>query len=128
MSLKNGKLSIDWPGVGEQTIFERINAELFQHAKALGATFIESPVWSFFNARRLITAHPLGGCPMGETQHTGLVDDCGRVFKGEGDRSIHPGLFIADGSIIPTAIGVNPFLTISALSEYIAQCTIEGLK
>jgi cholesterol oxidase len=128
MSLKSDKLSIDWPGVGEQKIFERINAELFQHAKALGATFIESPVWNFFNARRLITAHPLGGCPMGEARHTGLVDECGRVFNGEGDRSIHPGLFISDGSIIPTAIGVNPFMTISALSEYIAQCVIKELK
>ncbi len=128
MSLQNDKLWIDWPGIGGQKIFERINAELFQHAKALGATFIESPVWSFFNARHLITAHPLGGCPMGETRHMGLVDDCGRVFNGDGDKDVHPGLFIADGSIIPTALGVNPFMTISALSEHIARCIIKKLK
>ncbi len=128
MSLKNGKFRIDWGGVGEQKAFERINAELFQHAKALGATFIESPVWSFFNARRLITAHPLGGCPMGETHHTGVVDECGRVYSGKGSKETHPGLYIADGSIIPTALGVNPFLTISALSEYIADCIAKEMK
>ena len=128
MNLKNDKLQIDWPGIGDQDVFGRINSELFQHAKALGATFIESPVWSFFHSRRLITAHPLGGCPMGETSHSGSVDECGRVYNGKSDKEIHPGLYIADGSVIPTSIGVNPFLTISALSEYIAECIVKELK
>ncbi|GJQ59008.1 MAG: GMC family oxidoreductase [Candidatus Scalindua sp. AMX11] len=128
MNLKNRKLQIEWPGVGNQGIFEQINNELFLHAKALGATFIESPLWDYFDARHLVTAHPLGGCPMGETRHTGVVDDCGRVFNGNGDKDVHHGLFVTDGSIIPTAIGVNPFLTISALSEHIAKCIIEELN
>ncbi len=34
---------------------------------------------------------------------------------------VHQGLYIADGSIVPTAIGGNPFLMISALAEHIAE-------
>ena len=126
--LKNDKLKLNWPGVGEQTVFDNINKELYQHAKALGATFIGNPAWEYFNAKRLVTAHPLGGCPLGDTSATGLVDSKGNVFNGNGEKETHPGLFVADGSIIPSAVGVNPFLTISALSEHIAVCVIEELR
>ena len=62
---------------------------------------------------------------MGEDQTTGLVNDSGQVFD---ERGIpHDGLYIADGSIVPTAIGVNPFLTISALSERIAESVTTSL-
>ena len=72
-----------------------------------------------FNLRHLITAHPLGGCPMGDDYLQGAVDQFGRVFAGDG--SVHKGLFVTDGSVIPSALGVNPFLTISALTERFAE-------
>ena len=56
---------------------------------------------------------------MGESSATGLVNHLGQVFSDQ--ENIHDGLYIADGSIIPTPIGVNPFLTISALTEHIAE-------
>ena len=34
--------------------------------------------------------------------------------------AVHQGLYVADGSVIPTALGVNPYMTIGALSERIA--------
>jgi cholesterol oxidase len=126
MSLSSDHLKIDWPQVGAEAIFEQIDKEVFEHAKSLGAKFIGDPVWNFLNLKHLITAHPLGGCPMGDSQTTGLVDDVGRVFKPDG-RS-YSGLRIADGSIIPNALGVNPFLTISALSERIADNLIQELQ
>jgi len=49
------------------------------------------------------------------------VDHRGRVFDpSQGRSAVHEGLFVADGSIIPTAVGVNPLLTIAALAERIA--------
>jgi cholesterol oxidase len=57
-----------------------------------------------------ITVHPLGGCPMSDDPARGVVDAHGRVHS-------YPGLFISDGSIVPTAIGVNPSETIAALAE-----------
>ena len=52
-------------------------------------------------------AHPLGGARMAESPDLGVVDDHGAVFGYEG-------LYCIDGSIIPTSLGVNPSLTISA--------------
>lgn len=57
------------------------------------------------------TAHILGGCPMGETKEEGVVDE---NFKVHG----YPDFYILDGSIMPCNLGVNPSLTITALSEY----------
>ena len=120
-----GEPRIEWPGVGNQQVFRREVAQAEAHATRLGATFIENPLWAFSPFRTLLAPHPLGGCPMGETHATGLVNHLGQVFRENG--SLHKGLFVADGSIIPTAIGVNPFLTISALTERIAEGVITSL-
>jgi cholesterol oxidase len=57
------------------------------------------------------TAHILGGCPMGLTRAEGVVDE---NFKVHG----YNDFYILDGSIMPCNLGVNPSLTITALSEY----------
>jgi choline dehydrogenase-like flavoprotein len=57
-----------------------------------------------------MTVHPLGGCPMGDDPARSVVDDAGAV-RG------HPGLYVLDGSIVPTSLGVNPSKTIAALAE-----------
>jgi cholesterol oxidase len=57
------------------------------------------------------TAHILGGCPMGKTREDGVVDDNFRVHG-------YDNFYILDGSIMPCNLGVNPSLTITALSEY----------
>jgi hypothetical protein len=59
-------------------------------------------------------AHPLGGCRMAESADLGAVDDLGAVHGYEG-------LYCIDGSIVPTSLGVNPSLTISAVSERAAE-------
>lgn len=56
------------------------------------------------------TAHPLGGCRMADDIAFGVVDDGCEVFGAEG-------LFCMDSSAIPSSLGVNPSLTISAVCE-----------
>jgi cholesterol oxidase len=121
----SGEPRIVWPGVGGQSVFQDEVAVALSHATKLGADFIENPIWAFSPFHTLLTPHPLGGCPMGESATTGVVNHLGQVFSEDG--SIHEGLYIADGSIVPTAIGVNPFLTISALTEHIAEGIITKL-
>lgn len=57
------------------------------------------------------TAHILGGCPMGDSPATGVVNERFEVFG-------YPRFYILDGTIVPCNLGVNPSLTITALSEY----------
>jgi len=103
-----------------------MNAELRRHAHALEASFISNPTWSLFRLGHLVTAHPLGGCPMGDDYLQGAVDPFGRVFAGDG--GVHTGLYVTDGSVIPSALGVNPFLTISALTERFVERKIQQLQ
>jgi hypothetical protein len=121
----DGRMRIEWDDAGRQVVFAKINEELRRHARSQGASFIQNPMWTIFNLRHLVTAHPLGGCPIGEDYMQGAVDAYGRVFSGDG--SVHPGLFVADGSLIPSALGVNPFLTISAMAEWIAERKIREI-
>jgi cholesterol oxidase len=121
-----GRMRVDWDDVGRQVVFARINEELRRHARAQCATFVQNPLWTMFDTRHLITAHPLGGCPIGEDAGAGAVDEFGRVFAANG--SVHDGLFVADGSIVPTALGANPLLTISALAERIVERKIQQLQ
>jgi cholesterol oxidase len=58
------------------------------------------------------TAHILGGCPMGESPEEGVIDPNGRLFG-------YDNIYVADGSIIPANLSVNPSLTITALSEWV---------
>ncbi|MBP7736056.1 MAG: GMC family oxidoreductase [Spirochaetes bacterium] len=58
--------------------------------------------------------HPLGSCRMASGPKQGAVDGCGESFEVKN-------LFVADGSAVPTSLGVNPQITIMALSNYVAD-------
>jgi choline dehydrogenase-like flavoprotein len=74
-------------------------------------------------------SHPLGGCRIGANAQEGVVDEFGHVFDtSKGDKGIHEGLYIADASVIPTALGVNPSLSISAICWHIADNIRKELK
>ncbi|MEV0111055.1 GMC family oxidoreductase [Nocardia sp. NPDC050799] len=57
-----------------------------------------------------MTGHFIGGCVIGESAETGVVDPYQRLYG-------HPGLHVIDGSTISANLGVNPSLTITAQSE-----------
>ena len=62
---------------------------------------------------RSVTAHILGGAVVGADRESGVIDDSHEVHG-------HPGLYVADASAIPVNLGVNPSLTITAMSERFA--------
>lgn len=117
MELKDDRLRVDWPGVGEQSVFERANANLHKVSEALGGVFVKNPTWTKALRHGVITVHPLGGCVMGEDATTGVVNHKGQVFAGTSGTGVHEGLYVCDGAVIPRSLGVNPLLTISAVSE-----------
>jgi cholesterol oxidase len=102
------RFDIRWRKEGSAQLFadlERTAHELAAGAQATPFYALEGgPLGTF------MTVHPLGGCPMGDDPATSVVDDAGRV-RGQ------PGLVVLDGSIVPTALGVNPSKTIAALAE-----------
>src|SRR5438270_11756599 len=60
------------------------------------------------------SAHPLGTARMSDTPALGVVNAHGEVHG-------HPGLYVVDGAAVPTALGVNPSLTIAAPAERAAD-------
>ncbi|MFZ3568661.1 GMC family oxidoreductase N-terminal domain-containing protein [Streptomyces sp. BH097] len=57
-----------------------------------------------------LTAHFLGGCPIGDSAETGVIDAYHRVYG-------HPGISVVDGASVTANLGVNPSLTITAQAE-----------
>ncbi len=58
--------------------------------------------------------HPLGTCHMGSSPNHSVVDPTGRVWD-------CPNVFVADGSILPTSLGVNPQWTIMSMALRVAH-------
>ena len=79
--------------------------------------------------KSIALSHPLGGCRMADDAGGGVVDEFGRVFdkSDASGKGVYKGLYIADASIIPTALGVNPSLTISALALRIVEKIIKEI-
>lgn len=65
-----------------------------------------------------ISVHPIGGMNLTDdgTADGGVTTHLGEVLTGN-QGEFHDGLVAVDGSVVPTALGVNPFATITALAE-----------
>ena len=117
----NGQLQIHWDHTESMRYLRKVEETLRAISETpvpgsdgpgLGANLMLNPTWSF--EKHLLTLHPLGGCPMGDDESMGVVSPAGEVFN-------YPGLYITDGSIIPTALGPNPSKTIGAVSERVGD-------
>ncbi len=118
MSLdNNGRLRINWPEAGSYPLLQTINERLIAATQPLGGSFIRNPIWTELFDHDLVSVHPLGGCIMGETADSGVVNHKGQVFSNTSGTDLYEGLYVSDGSVIPTALAVNPLLTISAITE-----------
>ena len=109
-------LDLDWEDVKSRPYYRKIIGTARRVAEALGARYDENPMT---HIHRFITAHPLGGCPMGQSVADGVVDSHGGVFG-------YPGFVIADGSVLPGPVGANPSFTIAALAERFAERLATG--
>jgi cholesterol oxidase len=117
LDAERDRVRVDWPGAGQERPFPRNNRILRRFSLRSGGTFVPNPVWSRKLGRRVLTVHPLGGAVVGDDAAQGVVDHAGKVFAGSAGTDTHPGLWVADGSVIPRPLGVNPLLTIAALAE-----------
>lgn len=118
MRLKRGRLDITWDFEREnRPLIERMTAAMKEVSDIYGGTFAPLMTWSIF--RRITTVHSLGGCHLSDSPEAGVVSPEGEVHG-------YPGLFIADGSVIPTSIGFHPVMTISAVSERIAEAVVNS--
>jgi cholesterol oxidase len=101
-------LDLNWDVEKSKAVIERIVAMHLRLSAGTGGHPIVPPTWSLFHY--LVTPHPLGGCNMGTSAADGVVNHAGEVFG-------YPNLYVADGAVVPEALGVNPSRTIGALAE-----------
>jgi cholesterol oxidase len=110
-SLKDRWLQLDWTRDASPDYFNHVKSVMAEISKHLGGEFTVNPLDHF---NKTVTVHGLGGCPMGLNANEGVVDSYGRVFN-------YPGMFVADGSVMPGAVGPNPSLTIAAVADRFAD-------
>jgi len=117
----------------EDPIFERIRrsfAELALRVRAKPHGEFVNPFLSSaakqIGQKAIVVTHPLGGCRTGDGPANAVVNERGSVFRKSG--GVYQGLYVADASIVPTGLGVNPSLTITALALYVADGIIAEMK
>ncbi len=115
MRLRDRWLDVDWTTESSSEYFRGLTSTMRALAGGMGGRFRDAPLTRL---GRVVTVHPLGGAPMGRDAREGVVDDHGEVFG-------HPGLFVADGAVMPGPVGTNPALTIAALAERFSGRMIE---
>ncbi|TGL49265.1 GMC family oxidoreductase [Leptospira wolffii] len=121
---KKGTLQITWPQAENMTLYNTIMDVNKRFSKFTNAkTRFPMPTYSW-PVRNNVTVHPLGGCVVGSSAAFGVCSSDPKTF---GKVFGYEGLYVADGSLLPTAVGANPSMTISALSEMVAEA-ITGRK
>jgi cholesterol oxidase len=122
----DGVVTLDWMGRPKvswktsprsQHIYDAQIRAVREIIEALGGTMIMT---HHMKTGEVITAHPLGTSRMAGDASRGVVDENCRVFN-------YPNLYVVDGSVIPTAVGVNPALTIAAIAERVSEYIRESL-
>lgn len=96
---------------GEARAFAAFEREL--------ATFDYAP-----NRGTVFSAHQMGTARMGADPRTHVCDPAGRVRASQRSGRAIRGLYVGDASLFPTAIGVNPMITVMALARRVARTVL----
>ena len=113
-----GCVTLDWPQEDSMPLYKAIVENSKGYSKAVnGKDFFVLPTW-YPPFRNNVSVHPLGGCVVADDAAQGVTSadlaTFGQVFG-------YQGLYVADGALLPSAVGANPTATISALSERVAE-------
>lgn len=115
---------VQWPQKNNMSLYEAILGVMKDFASFIKTDFyFPLPTWSW-PIRNNVSVHPLGGCILGNSKTDSVTSADSKTF---GQVFSYQGLYVADGSLSPTAIGANPSMTIAALSEKVAE-GITGIK
>lgn len=113
LKLRRGGMDLDWSFRDSMRMYNKMWKVMKEFSGALNGKFRTSITW-YWPLRKLLTAHPLGGCALSDSPEQGVANEWGEVWN-------YPNLYVSCGSVVPTALGVAPSGTIAALAERIAE-------